>query len=67
VRGAFSTRRKMLVNALAQSLDLAVSKEEAQQLLTECRVDPERRAESLSVKEFLCLAAAYAARREVTS
>jgi 16S rRNA (adenine1518-N6/adenine1519-N6)-dimethyltransferase len=67
VRGAFSTRRKMLVNALAQSLDLAVSKEEAQQLLTECRVDPERRAESLSVKEFLCLAAAYAARGEVTS
>jgi len=64
VRGAFGTRRKMLVNSLAQSPELALGKEEAQRLLLACEIAPQRRAESLEVEEFLSLARAYAARAE---
>ena len=43
VRGAFSTRRKTLANALAQSGDVPLDKAEAQALLEAAGVAAERR------------------------
>jgi 16S rRNA (adenine1518-N6/adenine1519-N6)-dimethyltransferase len=62
VHGAFGTRRKTLANALSHATNLGMSKQAAQELATECGLAPERRAESLSVEEFLCLAQRYEAR-----
>ena len=53
VRGAFSTRRKTLANTLAQSAEVPLDKTEAQAALRAVGVAPERRAETLSVEEFL--------------
>ena len=54
VKAAFGKRRKTLRNALSQSdLDLAAGT--CEQLLTEAQIDPMRRAESLSVVEFVRL------------
>jgi len=64
VRAAFGTRRKTLANALAASPEIAISKADAVAALTQCGVDPARRAESLSEEEFLRLAEAVARRRE---
>lgn len=51
----FGARRKTLPNALAQSPELGVTKEEARCALVASDIDPERRAETLSVAEFLRL------------
>jgi len=61
VKAAFGTRRKMLSNALSHSPALAISKEEAVALLSQCDIDPGRRAEDLSAEEFVGLAEAFAA------
>lgn len=66
VRGAFGTRRKTLANALGYSSDLTLSKEAAHALVAACGLAPERRAETLTVDEFLCLTQRYAARAETT-
>ncbi len=55
VKGAFGTRRKTLANALSSASRLQLSKEEAILLLSQCQLDPRRRAEDLSVNDFLCL------------
>lgn len=55
VRAAFSKRRKTLKNALAAS-DFRLHPETARRILTESEIDPERRAETLSVEEFVRLA-----------
>jgi 16S rRNA (adenine1518-N6/adenine1519-N6)-dimethyltransferase len=62
VHAGFATRRKMLVNALAQSPDLGLTKDEARGALTSCDIDPDRRAETLSELEFLRLAEALQGR-----
>lgn len=66
VKAAFGTRRKTLSNALSQSPALDLPKEEAIALLSQCDIDPGRRAEELSAQEFVHLAEAFAAepRRE---
>ena len=51
VRAAFSSRRKMLGN----SLQSGFSKEVVNQALIKSGIDPKRRAETLSVKEFASL------------
>jgi 16S rRNA (adenine1518-N6/adenine1519-N6)-dimethyltransferase len=55
VRAAFTSRRKTLANALAGGLglSLAVVREAA----ARCGVDPARRAETLTIEEFVALAA----------
>jgi len=55
VRAAFSTRRKMLPNALKT---IGFEKEEAFGALGEAGVDPQRRGETLSLEEFSSLASA---------
>ncbi|WP_319406054.1 16S rRNA (adenine(1518)-N(6)/adenine(1519)-N(6))-dimethyltransferase RsmA [uncultured Desulfosarcina sp.] len=54
VKAAFGKRRKTLRNALSQS-DLNLEAGTCERLLTDARIDPMRRAESLSVAEFVRL------------
>lgn len=54
IRAAFGKRRKTLRNALAQS-DLNLNPAVCQSLLQAVQIDPMRRAESLSVAEFVRL------------
>ncbi len=54
VKAAFGKRRKTLRNALSQS-DLDLAADICERLLTNARIDPMRRAESLSVVEFVRL------------
>ncbi|MFQ5736083.1 MAG: 16S rRNA (adenine(1518)-N(6)/adenine(1519)-N(6))-dimethyltransferase RsmA [Thermodesulfobacteriota bacterium] len=60
VRAAFSTRRKMLPNALKT---LGFDKETALRALGEAGVDPARRGETLSLEEFSALARALCGQR----
>jgi len=57
VRAAFAHRRKTLLNSLA-SLTPPVEKRHLLDLLEGCGVEPSRRAETLSMEEFLRIAAA---------
>ena len=54
VKAAFGKRRKTLRNALSQS-DLDLVPSTCEQLLADAQIDPKRRAESLSVAEFVRL------------
>mgnify|MGYP000179825036 CR=1 FL=1 len=63
VRAAFQQRRKRLLNALAGSRELALPRERLAEALAEAGIDPARRAETLSVAEFVRLAGAIHARR----
>ena len=56
VRAGFSQKRKQLRNALAGGL--GVSREEAERLLAAAGLDPQRRAETLSLEEWAALAGA---------
>lgn len=51
VRGAFGQRRKMLLNSLAATFD-SISRERMKNLLQGSGIDPERRGETLDLKEF---------------
>lgn len=53
VRAGFSEKRKQLHNALAHNLDL--SHEQADALLRQAGIDPNRRAETLSVEDWVTL------------
>ncbi len=55
VRAAFGKRRKTLKNALSQS-DLTLPAPTVSEWLLACAIDPRRRAETLSVAEFVSLA-----------
>lgn len=57
VRGAFAHRRKTLINSLKGSFP-AWSKEMLLKVMEECEIDPKRRAETLTVDQFLGLASA---------
>ncbi len=54
VRAAFNQRRKTLLNALSSGLP-SIEKPRWNELLLNSEVDPKRRAETLSVEEFLRL------------
>lgn len=60
VHAGFSQPRKQLLNTLAASLN--VPKESVRQLLLELGIAPERRAETLSIEEWIRLAQAGEAR-----
>ncbi len=59
VKAAFSKRRKTLLNALATFGSIG-GKEEARSALEMSKIDPQRRGETLDMKEFASLANAYA-------
>lgn len=54
VKGAFSHRRKTLLNALRGGIP-GLSTEMLREAFQACRIDPGKRAEVLSIDEFLCL------------
>lgn len=63
IKAAFGQRRKTLKNALAGSA-LRISARQAGDALTAAGIDPKRRAETLSVEEFVALSnALYRGRR----
>ncbi len=53
VRAGFSQRRKQLHNSLSAGLGERISKHEAAEGLEEVGIDPRRRAQSLSVEEWI--------------
>ena len=55
VKAAFSSRRKTLANALAGALGVSLGT--AREAATTCGVDPGRRAETLTIEEFVELTA----------
>jgi 16S rRNA (adenine1518-N6/adenine1519-N6)-dimethyltransferase len=58
VKAAFSSRRKMLANALAGGLGVSLG--DAREAATTGGVDPGRRAETLTIEEFVALTARLA-------
>ncbi len=59
VKAGFSQKRKQLRNTLSGGLQL--SKAQAEALLQQCGIAPQRRAETLSVEEWAALTRAFAA------
>ena len=55
IKAAFALRRKTLLNALG-SKDLGKSKEEITKILEKVGIDPKRRGETLTDKEFALIA-----------
>ncbi len=62
IQAAFGRRRKTLRNALAGGL-LSLDTSAVVSILKACHIDPQRRAETLSVDEFVALANRFAAQR----
>lgn len=54
VRAAFSTRRKTLLNALVNGL--GISKDDCRRRIETCNIEPDVRAEQLSIQNFATLA-----------
>lgn len=52
VNAAFNKRRKTLLNALSLSGAFNLNKEQVNKILLGCGIDPKRRGETLSLKEF---------------
>ncbi len=57
IKAGFSQKRKTLRNALSAGLDLAAS--EVEELLKQAKLDPQRRAETLSLEEWGSLTNSY--------
>lgn len=55
-QAAFRQRRKQIHNGLVR--ELPVDRETVDRVLTGCRIDPERRPQTLAIPEWACLAAA---------
>ncbi len=64
VRAAFGKRRKMLRNALAKSTDLDISRDMVETLLDAAGIDSSRRAETLSLDEYLTLTRALTMKKD---
>jgi 16S rRNA (adenine1518-N6/adenine1519-N6)-dimethyltransferase len=56
VKAGFSQKRKTLLNSLSGGL--AISKDEARELLTQSKIDPGRRAQTVTLEEWAALYAA---------
>lgn len=52
IKAAFAQRRKTLLNSIANSNVLSLTKAEAEELLVSAGIDPKRRGETLSMEEF---------------
>jgi 16S rRNA (adenine1518-N6/adenine1519-N6)-dimethyltransferase len=55
VKGAFAHRRKTLINSLSGAPSLLFNRDVLLNAMKHCEIDPKRRAETLDMKEFLCL------------
>jgi 16S rRNA (adenine1518-N6/adenine1519-N6)-dimethyltransferase len=66
VKAAFSHRRKTILNSLERGL-VPVSREILEQALNKCRIDLKRRAETLSIDEYIGLTSALAAHQNTAS
>lgn len=55
VKGAFSHRRKTILNSLVGALS-SYGNDEIREALSQCAIDPMRRAETLDIDEFISLA-----------
>ncbi|WP_022665528.1 16S rRNA (adenine(1518)-N(6)/adenine(1519)-N(6))-dimethyltransferase RsmA [Desulfospira joergensenii] len=64
IKAAFSKRRKSLKNSLVTK-ELGLDKARVRQALDRAAIVPERRAETLSVEEFVCLARAVHEMEEI--
>ena len=60
VKGAFAQRRKTLLNSLKNTL-VSYTREEILAALERCGIDPKRRAETLTIEDFLRLTSALTA------
>jgi 16S rRNA (adenine1518-N6/adenine1519-N6)-dimethyltransferase len=60
VKAAFSHRRKTILNSLERAL-APVSRETLEQALKKCHIDPKRRAETLTIDEYIGLTSILAA------
>lgn len=57
VHGAFAHRRKNILNSLSKYFEhRGIKKQDLKEMLKKCNIDPHKRAESLDVEDFLCLA-----------
>lgn len=65
VKAAFSHRRKTILNSLERGL-VPVSREILEQALEKCLIDPKRRAETLSIDEYIGLTSALAAHQTIS-
>jgi len=65
VKAAFSHRRKTILNSLERGL-VPVSREILEQALNKCRIDLKRRAETLSIDEYIGLTSALAAHQTIS-
>jgi 16S rRNA (adenine1518-N6/adenine1519-N6)-dimethyltransferase len=54
VRGSFSSRRKTIINSL-KVVDKQFGRDEIIKALNKCNIDTGRRAETLSIDDFICL------------
>ncbi len=65
VKAAFGMRRKTLKNALLKNAGLGLEQQTLLEVLEDLDIDPVRRAETLSIKEFADLANSLRARMDV--
>ncbi len=66
VKAAFSHRRKTILNSLERGL-APVSREMLERALKKCLIDPKRRAETLTIDEYIGLTSALAAHQSTAS
>ena len=66
VKAAFSHRRKTILNSLERGL-APVSKETLEEALEKCLIDTKRRAETLTIDEYIGLTSALAAHQSTAS
>ena len=59
VKGAFAHRRKTLINSLREAPSF-YSRDKMLKAMGKCAIDPEKRAETLAIDDFLCLSSALA-------
>ena len=64
VKAAFGQRRKQLANTLRVVMG---DKEQLQEVLTACEIDPRRRGETLSLEEFALLSEKLKSRKNISS
>lgn len=55
VKAGFSQRRKTIANALSQGLGNTIPKAKLQDILQSCGISPQRRAETLDLRDFVVL------------
>jgi len=64
VKAAFSHRRKTILNSLERGM-VSLSRGTLDEALRKCSIDPKRRAETLTVDDYICLIAAVRAEQTI--